>query len=132
LVNLPSELTYLCLCEKFNQQIDIPANIKCLELGNDNQYIVDNLPNGIEELKFHIKNLELSNLPSGIKKIIFYEYCVFNKELNCLPKSIEYLKLNTHYNKKIFIIPTNLKTLVCSKDYEFINDFIGKYQVIQY
>jgi hypothetical protein len=79
-----------------------------------------------------IKNLELTNLPSGIKKIVFNKNYDFNEELNCLPKSIEYLKLNEDYNKKISNIPTNLKTFECSKDYEFINDFIDKYQVIQY
>jgi hypothetical protein len=103
-------------------------------LSNDNkQYLVDNLPNGIEELELSdIKNLELNNLPSGIKKIVFNNCHYFNKELNCLPKSIEYLKLNECYNKKISNIPTNLKTLECSKNYKFIGDFIGKCQVIQY
>jgi hypothetical protein len=81
---------------------------------------------------FHIKNLELSNLPSGIKKIVFNENSGFNKNLNCLPKSIEYLKLNKNYNKKISNIPANLKTFECSKNYKFISDFINKCQVIQY
>jgi hypothetical protein len=89
------------------------------------------LPNGIKELEFdHIKNLELSNLPSGIKKITFDNYCEYNKELNCLPKSIQYVQLNKYYDKKILNIPTNLKTLKCSNDYKFINDFIHKYQVM--
>jgi hypothetical protein len=103
-------------------------------LSNDNhQYIIDNLPNGIEILELSIvKNLELSNLPSGIKKIVFDNYSVYNGELNCLPKSIEYIKLNIFYDKKIFIIPANFKILECSKDYKFIGDFIGKYKVIQY
>jgi hypothetical protein len=96
-------------------------------LSNDNQYVVDNLPNGIEELEFkNIKNLKLSNLPIGIKKIIFDNICHYNEELNCLPKSIEYIKLNKYYDKKISNIPANLKILECSKDYKFIVDFIGK------
>jgi hypothetical protein len=45
--------------------------------------------------------------------------------------SIEYLKLNSRYDKKIFNIPHNLKILECSEDYKFINDyFIDKYKVI--
>jgi hypothetical protein len=72
-------------------------------------------------------------LPSGIKKIVFHRYTIeYNKELNCLPKSIEYLILNNSYDKKISNIPANLKTLECSKDYQFINDFIDKCQVITY
>jgi hypothetical protein len=131
---LTPNLTHLIIGVNFNQQINIPIGIKYLKLTNDNkQYIVDNLPNGIEELVlFHIKNLELSNLPSGIKKIVFNENSDFNKNLNCLPKSIEYLKLNKNYNKKISNIPANLKTLECSKNYKFISDFINKCQVIQY
>jgi hypothetical protein len=111
-------------------------SIKYLKLSSDNnQYIVDNLPNGIEILEFdYIINLKLDNLPSKIKKIVFnnkYDY-KYNEELNCLPKSIEYIKFNCNYDKKISNIPANLKTLECSKNYKFINDFIGKYEVIQY
>jgi hypothetical protein len=105
--------------------------------GDNKQYLVDNLPNGIEIIILkYIKNLELNNLPSEIKKIVFNNNNIFdygyNKELNCLPKSIEHLKLNKRFDKKISNIPTNLKILECSADYKFINDFIGKYQVIQY
>jgi hypothetical protein len=95
--------------------------------------MIDNLHDGIQELEFiEVNNLELSNLPNGIKKITFNEYCQFNKELNCLPKSIEFIKLNKSYDKKISNIPTNLKILECSKNYKFINDFISKYEVIEY
>jgi hypothetical protein len=76
--------------------------------------------------------LELSNLPNKIKKIVFYHECIYNKELNCLPKSIEHIQLNFCYNKKISNIPSNLKTLKCSKNYYYIDNFIGKCQVIQY
>jgi hypothetical protein len=133
-VVLPPNLTYLTFGHFFNQILDLPTSIKYLKLSSDyHQNIVDNLPNGLEELELHnIENLELSNLPSGIKKIVFYKYCKYNKELNCLPKSIEYIILNIDYDKKISNIPANFKTLECSKDYKFINDFIDKYEVIQY
>jgi hypothetical protein len=110
----------------------LPSSITHLKLQN-NQYLVDNLPNGIEELEFsYVKNLELDNLPTGIKKIVFNNNCYYNRKFNCLPKSIEYIKLNVQYDKKISNIPANLKTLECSKDYKFINDFIDEYEVIQY
>jgi hypothetical protein len=133
-INLPNNLTHLTLSVYFNQQIDIPTSIKYLVLHGDNkQYIVDNLPNGIEELIFdYIKNLELSNLPSQIKKIVFNDYYKYNKKLNCLPISIEYIRLNIYYKKKISNIPLNLKTLECYKNYKFINDFNDKYDVIKY
>ncbi len=37
--------------------------------------------------------------------------------------SVEYLKLNESYNKKISNLPNKLKKIVCSKKYSFINDF---------
>jgi hypothetical protein len=127
-------LVNLTLGYNFNQQINIPSSIKYLILEYDNkQYIVDNLPNGIEELEFvQIENLELSNLSSGIKKIIFNKSFDYNNDLNCLPKSVQYIKLPEFYNKKISNIPKNLKTLKCNKEYKFINDFIDKFQVIKY
>jgi hypothetical protein len=129
-LNYLNHLTHLTFGWKFNQQVNLPFNLKYLNC--DNQYIVDNLPNGIETLEFNfIKNLKLNNLPTGIKKILFYD-CYLNNELNCLPKSIQYIKLNKLYNKKISNIPIELKTIECDKGYKFINDFIGKYNVIEY
>jgi hypothetical protein len=133
-VNLPSKLTHLIFGYNFNQQINIPTSVKYLKLSCDNcQYIVDNLPNAIDTLEFNcVENLELNNLPNDIKKIKFSHCCYYKKELNCLPKSIEYIILNESYDKKISNIPTNLKTLECSKDYKFINDFMNKYNIQQY
>ncbi len=37
--------------------------------------------------------------------------------------TVEYLKLNKSYNKKISNIPKGLKKIVCSENYKFINDF---------
>jgi hexokinase len=79
-----------------------------------------------------IKNLKLDDLPSGMKEIIILEHCEYNNELNCLPKSIEIIKLNKLYNKKISNIPKQLKTLVCYEKYNFIDDFNDKYNVITY
>jgi hypothetical protein len=73
----------------------------------------------------------LKTIPIGIKKILFDNHCEYNEELNCLPKSIEYIRLNYNYDKKISNAPTNLKTLECSEDYKFINDFINKYIVLK-
>jgi hypothetical protein len=131
-VNLPSNIINLTFGFCFNQKINIPTSIKYLKLyGNNKQYIVDNLPNGIEELEFNIKNLELSNLPTGIKKILVEYGGSYNGELNCLPKSIEHIRLNKYYENKISNIPDNLKILECSLDYKFISDFIDKYQIIE-
>jgi hypothetical protein len=101
-------LTHLTLGHNFNQLINLPTNIKHLNFYNDNQYLMDNLPN-------------------GIKEITFSTFCSYNEELNCLPKSVEYIKLNYNYNKKIVNIPNELTKIVCYKEYKFIDDFTNKY-----
>ena len=74
--------------------------------------------------------MELNNLPTSIKYI---EFCNtgYNKQLNNLPNSVEYIELNCKYNQKILKIPKNLKTLKCSKNYEFISDF-NNYKITTY
>ena len=56
-----------------------------------------------------IFNLELNNLPTLLKKIIFNKDSKYNKELNCLPKFVEQIQLPIHYNKQIKKL-TNFKT----------------------
>jgi hypothetical protein len=108
---------------KFNEKLDISPNIKSIILDCNNQYIINNLPDSIEELELGYNfNLELNNLPSSIKKIIFNNKN-YNKPLNNLPKGIELLKLPYNYNIPIINIPQELKKIFCSKNYEFIDDF---------
>jgi hypothetical protein len=83
-------------------------------------------------LELNVKNLELNNLPTGIKKIRFHRDCKYNGELNCLPKSINHIQLNKCYNKKITNIPKELIKIECAKNYQFINDFINNYEVSTY
>jgi hypothetical protein len=73
-------------------------------------YYTDYLPDSIEEIEFGYKfNLELNNLPSSIKKIIFDENSNYNKELNCLPNGLEELELPEKYDLPIKNIPNGLK-----------------------
>ena len=62
----------------------------------------------------------------------FYHGSKFDKELNCLPEYVEYIKLPINYNKKIKKFPLNLKTIECDERYEYIDDFKDKYNVIKY
>ena len=72
-----------------------------------------------------IFDLELNNLPSSIKKIIFNKYTGYNKSLNNLPNSVKILILPLNYNLKISNIPLKLKTMTCSKNYKYMNDFVN-------
>ena len=122
--NLPSNLTYLTIDYNFNKKVNLPHNIKYLNLRCNNQYIIDYLPDGIEELEFGMNfTLELNNLPSTIKKIVFPICCRYNKELNCLPNFVELIQLPRYYDKKILKIPKELKKIICHENYKFIKDF---------
>ena len=122
--NLPNSLTYLTFGWHFNQKVDLPFSVKYLKLNCNNQYLIDNLSNNIEELELDYNfNLELNNLPSSIKKILFYKNSEYNKELNCLPNFVETIKLPINYNKKISKIPSGLKKLICHISYKYINDY---------
>jgi hypothetical protein len=117
-------LTHINFGNRFNEELDIPHNIISIIICCNNQYIINNLPDSIEELELDWNfNLELNDLPSSIKKIIFNQYSDYNKPLNNLPKVVELLVLPFEYNLQIINIPRELKKIICSKHYKFIDDF---------
>lgn len=124
---LPPLLTHLIFGNEFNQPIDLPSQIIYLSLSSNNEYIINNLPNGIEKLHLFDKafDLELNNLPTSIKTIIFtnVNFRIYDKKLNCLPDSVEYIKLPLEYKHRISNIPKKLKNVSCSYGYEYIDDF---------
>jgi hypothetical protein len=82
------------------------------------------LPDSIEELELDYSfNLELNDLPSSIKKIIFNKHSYYDKPLNNLPKRIELLELPSEYDIPITNIPREFKKIICSKNYKFIDDY---------
>ena len=117
-------LVHIGLGHCFNQKLDLLPNVRSLNLNCNTLHCIDYLPVTIEEIELgEYFNLELCNLPSSIKKIIFYKGCKYNKALNCLPNGLEYLQLPIKYDKQIQNIPRGLSILVCSKNYPFVNDF---------
>ena len=71
----------------------------------------------------YLFNLELNDLPTSIKKIIFNKNSKYNKELNCLPKFVEQIQLSEYYNKQIKNLPSKLNKVICSSKYKYIKDF---------
>jgi hypothetical protein len=123
-VSNQTNLTHLSLGYDYYSKEDLPFNIKFLTLNCNNQFLIDNLPNSIEELELGFYfDLEFENLPNSIKKISFDKTSKYYKPLNNLPYGLELLKLPVKYNKKIKL-PSGIKKIICSKDYEFINDLI--------
>jgi hypothetical protein len=81
-------------------------------------------PSNLTHLKYCDNfNQPIDNLPNSLKKIVFNNG-KYNKKLNNLPNSIELIELPEYYKLKIDKIPKKLKKIKCSKDYEFINDFV--------
>jgi hypothetical protein len=71
---------------------------------------------------FQFIGTSLNNLTNSIKKIIF-DNNTYNKHLNSLPDTIEYIKLPKYYNKKIHKIPVSLKIIKCRYNYEHLNNY---------
>ncbi len=137
--NIPIEfenfknLTYLVIGKKFNQKINLPNSITHLTFDNNNSInIFDNLDNNIIELELgkHF-DMTLNNLPNSIKNLIFDKSSRYDKEINGLIDTIEYIELPKYYNKKILNIPKNLKKIKLSTKYKFINNFIEKFSDVE-
>ena len=108
-LNYLTNLTHLSIDYLFDKKFDLTPSIKSIYLNSNNKYIIENLPNSIEELEFGYDfDLELDNLPSSIKKIIFNKHCCYTKSLNNLPNSISLLILPEKYNLKIANIPVKI------------------------
>lgn len=116
----------------FNQNINLPSKLTYLELHNNVNWILENLPNGIEILELgYAFDLEMNNLSSGIKKNIFDQNSPYDKFLNCLPKSVKYLLLPQNYTKSICKLPKNLNIIKCYRKYKFINNLYGQNLVVE-
>ena len=124
LLNNCQSLTHLCLGLWFEQKVDLPFNIRFLGLDCNNSYLIEQLPDTIEEINIGLYfNLKLMNLSSSIKKITFEHWSNYDEELNCLPSGLIVLKLPGTYDLQIKNIPIGLTKLICSKKYKYINDF---------
>jgi hypothetical protein len=131
---LNNNLEYLLLGNSFNQNINLPNSLIYLTLFSDLQHLINYLPNSLEKLALrYVENIELNNLPNSIKIIKFcdkyYDDFSYKKKLNNLPNSVEYINLPYGYNLKIDKIPDNLKKIKCNIDYQFINDFVNKFEI---
>lgn len=125
-IKINNKLECLICYFKFEDEIFLPTTIKSLTLYYNNQYIIDNLPNSIEELTlgWWWNNLKLDNLPNLVKKIDLERISKnVMLNLNNLPNSVEILKLPNQYNDEILKIPLNLKIIHCNKKYKYIKNF---------
>lgn len=86
------------------------VNLIYFKINSNNKYLIKNLPNGIEELELGNNfNLDINDLPSSIKKIKFYQTGLYDKELNNLPNFLEYLELLNIQTKYIIFLQIKKK-----------------------
>ena len=122
--NLPLKILNLTFGYEFNQSVDnLPFGILNLTFGYKFNCTVDNLPQTLLNLTFDfIFNQSVDNLPNSIIEIIFSKFSVFKKSLNSLPNSVCKIILPRDYYKKIIKLPLNIKKILCSSEYEYINE----------
>ena len=100
------------------------TGIKYLKLDCNNFHIIAQLSSNIEVLELdYYFNLELNDLPTSLKKIIFNKDSGYNKELNCLPKFVEQIQLPENYDKQIKNLPSKLNKVICLPQYKYIENF---------
>lgn len=119
----PSNLKYLNLGENYNHILDnLPNGLITLIVSNNYNYALNSLPTSLISLYFNsyaIFNKPLDNLPSGLKKIYFESGCKFNQEMHNLPKNLESLgfSFNCVFNNSLNYVPSSLKILKLYNDY---------------
>lgn len=95
-----------------NENIDEMKNnnIRKIKFGDDYNFEIDNLPDGITHLflpKNYDKNID--NLPNTITHIYLNDS--YNKELNYLPSTVKFIQFNPSYDCKINNLNNNLREL---------------------
>ena len=114
IIFLPNKLEHLEINSKNFYKINyFPETLKSLSLiTNDDSYRINMLPNFIEELR--------TNINFSCKELNYFKFLkhltisniIFNKELDCLPNSLECLEIYSHcFNQPLNNLPMNLKNL---------------------
>lgn len=115
--DLPDSIEYLEFGYNFNKTIyKYPSNLKVLKFGRNYSSKIDNLPDGLVELKINESN-KLSNLPTTLEILRFNEYAEYSHlDKLELPDSIKILQLGV-YTKQMCIknIPKSLKYIKYNK-----------------
>lgn len=102
MIILPKNLLSLTICNKWNCRIILPDGLKHIHLGDESMFnfpihqLIDNLPNSVEKIDFgrqHI-NSPTYNLPNSVREITMNVWTRDIKNIQCLPKYIDLLKIN--------------------------------------
>ena len=125
--SLPSSLTYLKICNNFNQPLELSSFKLLTHLefcrGSEFDQPLNALPETLTHLIFNGKfNQPLNALPGTLTHLIFRKYSHFKKPLDALPQSVIYLEFGFEsefharclFNKPLDALPQSLTHLTFS------------------
>jgi len=88
----------------------------------------------------HVFNITLSNIKNFLLKSRDFNKKATNKNIQnyiilyilLVPNFVELIRLPKNYNLSIVNKPKELKKIICSKNYIYLNDFKSNYEVKTY
>lgn len=138
---LPDTIVYLEIGINFDKEIFLPNKLKYLVLHNNNNNIIDYLPNNVEYLKLYYytldhktNNYNLNDLPNSIKTLSIDEQFIINNNISYLPQNIKCLEIfSKNSDIKInhdeyFCTNDNFLNLIKHVNYNVI--FLDKYKTL--
>jgi len=127
-INLfPCNLKYLDLGENYNNLLNnLPNDLIALVISTNYNHKIIDLPMELTSLYFNnhcIYNHPFTILPKKLKILYFSSGCLFNNSINNLPSNLEILGFGflCEFNQSIKNLPSSLKILKLYNDYDFIN-----------
>ena len=105
--------------DEFNYSIEnLPEGIEYLRFGQLFNKSLDKLPQSITHIYFgYLAGFDqpINNLPQNLKTLELGFY--FTQSLNCLPAKLESLKIVGNFSHTLEYLPVNLKTLVIGNEF---------------
>lgn len=109
MIVLPKNLLSLTICNKWNCRVVLPEKLESIRLNGEISFnfpicqLVDNLPNSVKKIDFGHQHIHcpMHNLPNSVKTMMM---CIRESEIKnirCLPKYIDLLKIS------IFLVIVN-------------------------
>lgn len=109
---LPKHLQVLKVTNADLSPEQIPKSVRVLKVPGDDQHLLDNLPEGLEELDgTELYDTNLMNLPKRLKRLRLMSY---NPELIKFPESLEQLTVQSFRDRPATNLPQGLRVLEIS------------------
>jgi hypothetical protein len=124
ITNLVDSIEHLEFGYNFNERIlKYPSKLKYLKFGRNFNQDLNNLPDGLMSLMINERyHYTIKKLPSTLEILKFDNYAEYNKDLMCIPDSINTLVLSKCMVTNKINIPKNLKKITYSETNTFVTE----------